>query len=149
MKDDHAILDHLPHQPPFRFITTFHALEPGVTGRGEWSIRGNEDFFKGHFPGEPIVPGVLLAESLAQLAGLTRFSDQPPANPVVRLAHVDIRFDATVTPPAVLSLHASLIRTIATLSIFQVRATCGGTTVARGTLTLSIGEKWKKECVTP
>src|SRR4051812_45214436 len=106
MSDDQSILDRLPHQPPFRFITTFKALEPGVAGRGEWSIRGDEDFFKGHFPGEPLVPGVLLVESLAQLAGLTRFSDQPKANEDVRLTHVDIRFDAPVTPPAVVLLHA-------------------------------------------
>jgi 3-hydroxyacyl-[acyl-carrier-protein] dehydratase len=149
MRLDHSILDWLPHQPPFRFITTFKVMKPGVSGRGEWSIRGDEDFFKGHFPGQPIVPGVLLAESLAQLAGLTRFSDQPAAGTAVRLAHVNMKFDATVTPPALISLHASLIRTMATLSLFEVQATSGEITVASGTLTLSIGEKKDKESVAP
>src|SRR5436190_14580111 len=77
MSDINVILDRLPHKPPFRFVTALTMLEPGVTGMGDWSIRGDEEFFRGHFPGEPIVPGVLLAESLAQLAGLTQFADQP------------------------------------------------------------------------
>ena len=147
MNGEDEILDRLPHQSPFRFVTALTTLEPGVAGVGEWSIRGDEDFFKGHFPGDPIVPGVLLAESLAQLAGLTQFADQPPSNVVVRLAHVDIKFAATVTPPAVVSLHAKLVRTMSTLSLFEVRATCGGVPVAVGTLTLSVGVEKDKESV--
>src|SRR5436190_24316332 len=109
MTIDTAMLERLPHQPPFRFVTRLTAHERGVAADGEWEINGDEDFLQGHFPGEPIVPGVLLAESLTQLAGLMLASDEPNGNAVIRLGQVDVKFDARVTAPAVVSLHANLV----------------------------------------
>jgi len=65
----------LPHGPEFRFVDRVTDLEPGVRGVGEYRVRGDEPFLKGHFPGEPIMPGVLLVEAAAQLAGVVAQCD--------------------------------------------------------------------------
>jgi 3-hydroxyacyl-[acyl-carrier-protein] dehydratase len=68
-------LDALPHGPEFRFVDCLLALDPGRSGTGEYRVRGDEPFLRGHFPGDPLVPGVLLAEAVAQLAGVVAQSD--------------------------------------------------------------------------
>jgi 3-hydroxyacyl-[acyl-carrier-protein] dehydratase len=65
----------LPHGPEFRFVDRLTALEPGVRGEGEYAVRGDEPFLRGHFPGDPMMPGVLLVEAVAQLAGIVAQSD--------------------------------------------------------------------------
>jgi len=65
----------LPHGPEFRFVDRLTALEPGVHGAGEYTVRGDEPFLRGHFPGDPMMPGVLLVEAAAQLAGIVAQSD--------------------------------------------------------------------------
>lgn len=65
----------LPHGPEFRFVDRLTALEPGVRGAGEYTVRGGEPFLRGHFPGDPLMPGVLLVEAVAQLAGVVAQSD--------------------------------------------------------------------------
>ena len=64
-----GLIDRLPHRPPFRFVTELRCVDPSAF-EAVWSVSGEEDFFRGHFPGEPIVPGVLITEALAQTAGL-------------------------------------------------------------------------------
>lgn len=79
MNSDAAILtealSRLPHGPEFRFLDRLLELEPGIRGVGEYRVRGDEPFLKGHFPGEPLMPGVLLVEAAAQLAGVVAQSD--------------------------------------------------------------------------
>jgi 3-hydroxyacyl-[acyl-carrier-protein] dehydratase len=70
-----AALAALPHGPEFRFVDHLVALDPGRSGTGEYRVRGDEPFLRGHFPGDPLVPGVLLAEAVAQLAGVVAQSD--------------------------------------------------------------------------
>ena len=62
-------LGFLPHGPEFRFLDRVLSLTPGKEGTGEYRVRGDEPFLRGHFPGDPILPGVLLIEAAAQLAG--------------------------------------------------------------------------------
>lgn len=69
----------LPHGPEFRFVDRMLSLTPGKTGVGEYHIRGDEYYLRGHLPGEPILPGVLLVEAAAQVAGMVAQDD--PANP--------------------------------------------------------------------
>jgi 3-hydroxyacyl-[acyl-carrier-protein] dehydratase len=71
----------LPHGPEFRFVDRLLALDPGRAGTGEYRLRGDEPFLRGHFPGDPLLPGVLLVEALAQLAGVVAQSD--PAHPLL------------------------------------------------------------------
>jgi len=69
----------LPHGPEFRFVDRMVSLTPGKEGVGEYRIRGDEFYLRGHLPGEPILPGVLLVEAGAQVAGMVAQED--PANP--------------------------------------------------------------------
>ena len=68
-------LNLLPHGADFRFLDRLTKLDPGQSGAGEYRVRGDEPFLRGHFPGEPMFPGVLLAEAAAQLAGVVAQSD--------------------------------------------------------------------------
>ncbi len=70
----HALAS-LPHGPEFRFLDRLTALDPGKSGSGEYTLRGDEPFLRGHFPGQPLMPGVLLLEAAAQLAGTVAQSD--------------------------------------------------------------------------
>lgn len=69
----------LPHGPEFRFVDRMVSLIPGKEGVGEYHVRGDEYYLRGHMPGEPILPGVLLMEAAAQVAGMVAQED--PANP--------------------------------------------------------------------
>ncbi len=69
----------LPHGPEFRFVDRMVSLTPGKAGVGEYRIRGDEFYLRGHLPGEPILPGVLLVEAAAQVAGMVAQED--PAHP--------------------------------------------------------------------
>lgn len=134
-----AILDRLPHRDPFRFLSKVTRLAVGVEGAASWRVTGNEAFLAGHFPGRPLVPGVLIAEALAQLSGLVAFEDATAATPArtAMLAHLDVRFDSAVAPPAVLALVSTLTRSLGNLYLFDVSARLGDDVVARGSLALS------------
>lgn len=126
-------IDRLPHRDPFRFVTQVIRLTDGESVEAAWKVTGGEAFFAGHFPGQPLVPGVLIAEALAQAAGLAA----GVTNGQGRLAHVDVRFEQPVAPPAEIRLHAKLTRTMGSLRQFDVSATVGGSVVARGAVALS------------
>lgn len=80
----------LPHGPEFRFLDRVTALEPGISGEAEYLVRGDEPFLAGHFPGDPLFPGVLLVEGAAQLAGLVAQSD-PGRTPLPGLKLTAVR----------------------------------------------------------
>lgn len=138
-----AIMDRLPHRAPFRFLTRVNECVVGVRGRATWEVGGEEDFFRGHFPGEPVVPGVLIGEALAQLAGLVGLHTgeandiNQPQNRGGRLVQIDVRFDHAASPPASIHLHAVLVREFGLLRQFEVHAEVGDSRVARGTITLA------------
>ena len=73
------VMRSLPHGPEFRFVDRMVSLTPGVKGVGEYRVRGDEYYLRGHLPGEPILPGVLLVEAGAQVSGMVAQED--PANP--------------------------------------------------------------------
>ena len=134
-----AALARLPHADPFRFVTRLTTLDPGQSGKGVWMLTGGETFLAGHFPGEPMVPGVLIAEALAQLSGIVVASHAPAAAPTRgRLAHVDVRFEQTVVPPAELELESRFTRAVGALHQFDVAASAAGRVVARGTISLEL-----------
>lgn len=141
------VLDALPHRPPFRFLTSVSVLRPQETGEAVWRVEGTEFFLEGHFPDQPIVPGVLIVEALAQLSGLVGFHDPDSEVPGAdrsgraiqggKLAHVDVRFKTTVVPPAEVALRSRMVRAVGALYQFEVEAKWAGRIVARGRLTLA------------
>jgi 3-hydroxyacyl-[acyl-carrier-protein] dehydratase len=83
-------LKNLPHGPEFRFVDRLTSLHPGKSGQGEYLVKGGEAFLKGHFPGHPLFPGVLLIEAVAQLAGVVAQSD-PEIAPLPNLKLTAVR----------------------------------------------------------
>lgn len=133
------LVQRLPHGPAFRFVSRVTAITPRVQGQGVWEVTGRESFFEGHFPGDPIVPGVLLGEALAQMAGLVGLCDEAPEDRPGGgvLAQIDLRLRRPVRPPASIELSAKFDREMGPLHQFTVRATCGGQVVAKGSLTIA------------
>jgi 3-hydroxyacyl-[acyl-carrier-protein] dehydratase len=130
-----SALEQLPHREPFRFVSKMTCHTAGESAEGVWSVTGSEAFFAGHFPGNPMVPGVLIAEALAQLSGIAGSGANVPE--AGKLAHVDVRFDHAVAPPVELILRTKLVRSMLPLQHFEVSAHVGEQTVARGSITLN------------
>jgi 3-hydroxyacyl-[acyl-carrier-protein] dehydratase len=79
----------LPHGPSFRFLDSLISLDPGIEAVAVYQVRGDEAFLEGHFPGNPMMPGVILIEAIAQLGGVLVQSDpQHPAMADLRLTGV-------------------------------------------------------------
>ena len=128
-------LAQLPHAEPFRFVSAVTAHKPGESAEGTWNVTGNEDFFRGHFPKNPIVPGVLISEALAQICGIAGTSAASPEKSGM-LAHVDVRFDKPVAPPATIVLRSKLSGVMGALQKFDVSAMVTDVVVASGSITL-------------
>jgi 3-hydroxyacyl-[acyl-carrier-protein] dehydratase len=132
-------LAQLPHGPEFRFVDRLTQLIPGQSGEGEYTVRGDESFLRGHFPGEPIFPGVLLIEAAAQLAGIVAQSDPniPPLKNLKLAALRNVKIIGTARPGEVLTLTASLSGRMAHLVQAQATASVRGAVVLKAELTLS------------
>lgn len=132
-------LKHLPHGADFRFVDGLQELAPGKSGTGEYTVRGDEPFLRGHFPGQPLFPGVLLVEAAAQLAGTIAQSDpQIPPLPGLKLTAMrGIKILGTARPGETIQLEARLLSRLGNLIQAQVSAKVNGQTVMQGELTLS------------
>lgn len=132
-------LQHLPHGPEFRFIDRLMSLEPGQRGVAEYTVRGDEFFLRGHFPGEPVFPGVLLVEAAAQLAGVVAQSDPNiPALPGLKLAALrNVKILGAVTPGEVIRVEASINGRLGNLVQAEAIASVAARVVLEASLTLS------------
>jgi 3-hydroxyacyl-[acyl-carrier-protein] dehydratase len=142
-------LSRLPHGPEFRFIDRLTQLDPGHSGRGEYLVRGDEPFLRGHFPGEPIFPGVLLVEAAAQLAGIVAQSDpQIPALKNLKLtAFRSVKILGSAKPGETILLEAAIAGRLGNLVQARATARVGGAVVMTAEVTLSgdgEGEKAEK-----
>jgi 3-hydroxyacyl-[acyl-carrier-protein] dehydratase len=100
--DIEAIQKLLPHRPPFLLVDRVVALEPGKRIVALKSVTMNEPFFPGHFPGHPVMPGVLILEAMAQAAALLAMKSLPPADAERKLTYLmgidGARFRRPVVP---------------------------------------------------
>ncbi len=108
--DSNEILAVLPHRPPFLLVDCVTACEPGSRATGRKCVTVNEPFFQGHFPGQPVMPGVLILEALAQVGGILLLNAEvDPATKLVYFTGIDnVRFRKTVTPGDVLRFEVEL-----------------------------------------
>lgn len=133
-------LSSLPHGPSFRFVDELVELVPGVSATGRWTLKGDEAFLEGHFPGQPLLPGVIMIESLAQLGGVLAQSDRgdkPLRN--VRLTAVrQFKILGSIPPGQTLTIHAK--RDAVMPGLVQISGeilTADDTKLATGSIVLS------------
>ena len=132
-------LESLPHGAEFRFIDRLLALDPGTAGAGEYQVRGDEPFLRGHFPDQPLMPGVLLLEAAAQLAGAVAQSESRiPRLPGLKLTAVRrAKIFGTARPGDIIRLEARVLGRLQNLVQAQVSASIGGRLVMQAELALS------------
>jgi 3-hydroxyacyl-[acyl-carrier-protein] dehydratase len=119
----------LPHRPPFLFVDSILALEPGVSAIGQWRLTGDEWFFAGHFPGRPTLPGVLMCEAIAQVGAIAVLTDPKFAGKLPLFGGLDgARFRRQVQPGDTLELTVELQRMSARAGKGHGRASLRGET---------------------
>jgi 3-hydroxymyristoyl/3-hydroxydecanoyl-(acyl carrier protein) dehydratase len=141
------ILPILPHRSPFLFVDRVMALDPFKSILAERTLRLEEPQFRGHFPDRPIMPGVLVAEALAQTSGLLLglsekvTNGSAPLRPkTFFLATTAIKYTRPALPGDVLRLRATSDQRFSGLYRFQVEASVGEERIASGSLTLALVE---------
>lgn len=101
----------LPHRPPFRFVDVVDVVEPGVRTSARYRVTGDEEFLTGHFPGNPVFPGVLQLEALAQAGAIAVLSDARYAGRLPLFGGVeDVRFRRIVRPGDEMCLDVAMER---------------------------------------
>lgn len=126
----------LPHRPPFLLLDEVTELVEGTSATGRWHLAGDEDFFAGHFPGRPTLPGVLMIEAIAQLGAYAVLSSPDVAPGKLPLfGGVDgVRFRQQVVPGDTLDLEITLGRMSARAGKGHGRASVDGKTACEADL---------------
>ena len=123
------ILEHLPHRYPFLLVDRVLECTPGKSIRGMKNVTINEPFFQGHFPGFPLMPGVLVIEALAQISGLLAYLSgeaKRGGKSLIFLAGIDnARFKRQVIPGDQLMLESEIVRIVRGVGKFRARALVG------------------------
>lgn len=134
------IMEILPHRYPFLLIDTIEELEPGVRAVGKKCVSMNEPYFQGHFPGNPVMPGVLIIEALAQVGAVAILSQPEWKGRTAYFAGMDgVKFKQKVVPGDILTLEMEIIKVKGPLGVGKAVATVDGKVAARGELTFAIG----------
>jgi len=124
----------IPHRDPFLFLDEVLELEPGVRVVARKQVRGDEWFFPGHFPGRPVMPGVMIIEALAQTTGILAFTSSnviPTEETRFYFVGIDkARFRKPVIPGDQLILKATVQRALKGIWKFETTAVVGDTEVA-------------------
>ena len=143
--DSSFIRELLPHQSPFLFVDRVMEIKAGEKIVAEKDLLPDDTFFAGHFPGRPLMPGVLVTEALAQTSGLLlglsamekRDHHAGGGRQGYFLASVNMKYLTPAKPGQTLRLEAGLVKGYARLFLFDVAAFVEDTQVAKGKLALA------------
>jgi len=144
--DIDKIMELLPHRYPFLLVDRVTDVKPGASLSAIKNVTVNEPFFQGHFPGQPIMPGVLILEAMAQATGLLAFSGLIDAHKssLYMLVGIDkARFRGQVLPGDQLQLEITLKRTMRGIGMFDCQALVDGKVVAEAEMMCSSQERNK------
>lgn len=130
----------IPHRQPFLLIDTVEELEPGVRAVAKKCVSYNEPFFAGHFPGEPVMPGVLIIEALAQAGAVAILCKPENKGKTAYFAAISqAKFKKKVVPGDVLMLRTEIIKCKGPIGVGKAEATVNGELAASAELTFAIG----------
>ncbi len=141
--DIQKIMEVLPHRYPFLLVDRIEEVEAGVKAVGFKNVTINEPFFQGHFPGHPIMPGVLIIEAMAQVGGAyVSLKDSVAENRVTYFVGINnARFRKPVRPGDVLRMELELLSTRRGIYQFSGKAFVGDTLVAEAELKATFADK--------
>lgn len=136
-RDD--ILELLPHRDPFLWVDRIDIIKRGEEGIGYKEITADMDFFRGHFPGHPVMPGVLQIEAMAQTAGCVvseSLKDSPEQLSQVYFMSIDkVKFRQIVTPGVTLKMHAQKVKSHGKVYVFEAKSYVDDKLVSEATFT--------------
>jgi 3-hydroxyacyl-[acyl-carrier-protein] dehydratase len=138
------IIHILPHAYPFLLVDRIIEIEPGKRIVGIKNVTYNEPFFPGHFPGRPIMPGVLIVEAMAQTAGILVFNSLPKEqheSPIYFLGIDNVRFRKPVIPGDQLHLELEITKHRQLIWGFKGKALVDGKLVAEAELLAMLGDE--------
>ncbi len=137
--DKEGIKNIIPQREPFLMIDEVEEYVPGESATAYKHVREDEYYFKGHFPGNPIMPGVLIVESLAQTGAVAILSMEENKGKNALFGGIDkIRFKKQVVPGDTLKLEVKIIKRKGPIGIGEAIATVDGKIAAKGELTFAI-----------
>ena len=133
------IMNTIPHRSPFLLVDSIEEMEEGKRIVGKKCVTYNEPFFAGHFPGNPIMPGVLTIEALAQTGAVAILSEPENKGKNALFGGVDkLRFKRPVIPGDVLKLEVKIIKRKGPIGVGEAIATVNGEIAVKGELTFAI-----------
>ena len=129
----------LPHREPCLLLDEVLELEPGKRVLARKTVRADEWYLAGHFPGRPVMPGVLIVEAMAQAGAVAVLSEEENRGKIALFAGIDdVRFKRIVEPGDEIVLECTLETVRGPIGRGKARATVGGKLAARGTLTFAV-----------
>lgn len=142
MMNADEIMKILPHRYPFLLVDRIVEIEAGKRAVGIKNVSVNEPFFQGHFPGKPIMPGVLIVEAMAQVGGVTILSVEEHKNKLAVFAGIDhLRIRRQVVPGDVLRMEAEIIAIRRSIGKAKGKAEVDGQIVCEGEFMFGLVDK--------